>query len=121
MYPWDTTEENLQLHTFKTQWVKWDDDERRKFHGRWCYTVATSSLLLTKSPFRVEFSGLGGSHVLEEPFVADLFVKCMPSAPCYGPSLAYIDRKETNAMWATSIGRLPKLMSTTCYIKQRSP
>ena len=34
-----------------------------------------------------------------------LFVKCMPSAPCYGPSLAYVDRKETNSMWATSIGR----------------
>ena len=108
MYPWGTTEETLQLHTFKALWAKWDDDERRKFHGRWCYTVATSPLLLTehlKSPFRVEFSGLGGSHVLEEPFVADLFVKCMPSAPCYGPSLAYVDRKETNSMWATSIGR----------------
>ena len=108
MYPWGTTEETLQLHTFKAQWVKWDDDERRKFHGRWCYTVATSPLLLTehlKSPFRVEFSGLGGSHVLEEPFVADLFVKCMPSAPCYGPSLAYVDRKKMNSMWATSIGR----------------
>ena len=108
MYPWGTTEETLQLHTFKALWAKWDDDERRKFHGRWCYTVATSPLLLTehlKSPFRVEFSGLGGSHVLEEPFVADLFVKCMPSAPCYGPSLAYVDRKETDSMWATSIGR----------------
>ena len=108
MYPWGTTEETLQLHTFKALWAKWDDDERRKFHGRWCYTVATSPLLLTehlKSPFRVEFSGLGGSHVLEEPFVADLFVKCMPSAPCYRPSLAYVDRKETNSMWATSIGR----------------
>ena len=84
------------------------DDQKRSFHGRWCYTVATSSLLITeqlKSPIRVEFSGLGGSHVLEEPFVADLFVKCMPSAPCYGPSLAYVDRKETDTMWATSIGR----------------
>ena len=81
---------------------------KRTFHGRWCYTVATSSLLLTeqlKSPIRIEFSGLGGSHVLEDPFVADLFVKCMPSAPCYGPSLAYEDRKETDTMWATSIGR----------------
>ena len=26
-----------------------------------------------KKKIRVEFSGLGGSHVLEEPFVADLF------------------------------------------------
>ena len=84
------------------------DSEQRKLHGRWCYTVATSPLLVTehlKSPFRVEFSGLGGSHVLEEPFAADLFVKCTPSAPCYGPSLAYVDRKETDTMWATSIGR----------------
>ena len=108
MYPRGTTEEALQINTFKDEWAKWDDEERRQFHGRWRYTVATSPLLVTehlRSPFRVEFSGLGGSHVLEEPFVADLFVKCMPSAPCYGPSLAYVDRKETDTMWATSIGR----------------
>ena len=108
MYSWGTTEKDLQIHTFQEEWAKWDEDYRRKFHGRWCYTVATSPLLVTehlKSPFRVEFSELGGSHVLEEPFVADLFVKCMPSAPCYGPSLAYVDRKKTETMWATSIGR----------------
>ena len=107
-YPAGTVEAELQLHLFKDEWAGWDEDQKRTFHGRWCYTVATSSLLLTeqlRTPMRIEFSGLGGSHVLEEPFVADLFVKCMPSAPCYGPSLAYVDRKETDTMWATSIGR----------------
>ena len=37
--------------------------------------------------------------------MAELFVKCMRLAPCYGPSLAYVDRKETDTMWATSLGR----------------
>ena len=107
-YPAGTMEAELQLHLFKDEWARWNEDQKRTFHGRWCYTVATSLLLITeqlKSPIRIEFSGLGGSHVLEDPFVADLFVKCMPSAPCYGPSLAYVDRKETDTMWATSIGR----------------
>ena len=107
-YPAGTVEAELQLHLFKDEWASWDEDQKRTFHGRWCYTVATSTLLLTeqlRTPIRIEFSGLGGSHVLEEPFVADLFVKCMPSAPCYGPSLAYVDNKETDTMWATSIGR----------------
>ena len=107
-YPAGTVEAELQLHLFKDEWARWNEDQKRTFHGRWCYTVATSSLLITeqlKSPIRIEFSDLGGSHVLEDPFVADLFVKCMPSAPCYGPSLAYVDRKETDTMWATSIGR----------------
>ena len=66
MYPWGTTEVDLQIHSFKEVWATWDEDERRKFHGRWCYTVATSPLLVTehlKSPFRVE-----GSHVLEAFF-----------------------------------------------------
>ena len=107
-YPAGTVEAESQLHLFKDEWAGWNEDQKRTFHGRWCYTVATSSLLLTeqlRTPIRIEFSGLGGSHVLEEPFVADLFVKCMPSAPCYGRSLAYVDRKETDTMWATSIGR----------------
>ena len=59
---------DLQIHTFKALWAKWDNDERRKFYERWCYTVATSPLLITehlKLPFRVEFSGLEGSHVLK--------------------------------------------------------
>ena len=86
-------------------WANWDENERRKFHGHWCCTVATSPLLVTehlKSPFRVEFSELGGSHVLKEPFVANLFVKCMPSAPCYGPSLAYVRQEENGCLHAVN-------------------
>ena len=93
-YPWGTTEVDLQLSSFAEVWAKWDESERFMFHRRWCYTVATSPLLVTellKPPFHVEFSGLGGSHVLDAPYLADLFVKCMTSAPCYGPSLAYVD------------------------------
>ena len=85
---WGTTEVELQLSSFEAVWAKRDEAERFKFHGRWCYTVATSPLLVTerlRSPFHVEFSGLGGSHVLDAPYLADLFVKCMTSAPCYCP------------------------------------
>ena len=66
--PAGTVEAELQLHLFKDEWARWNEDQKRTFHGRWCYTVATSSLLITeqlKSPIRIEFSGLGGSHVLE--------------------------------------------------------
>ena len=62
-YPAGTVEAELQLHLFKDEWAGWDEDQKRTFHGRWCYTVATSSLLLTeqlRTPIRIEFSGLGG-------------------------------------------------------------
>ena len=122
-YPAGTVEAELQLHLFKDEWAGWDEDQKRTFHGRWCYTgtVATSSLLLTeqlRTPIRIEFSGLGGSHVLEEPFVADLFVKCMPSAPCYGPSLAYVDRKDTDQCGPRALGGQHKPMSITCCMRQ---
>ena len=79
-YPTGILEAEVQMHVFKHEWARWNDDQKQHFHGRWCYTVATSPLLITeqlKSPICVKFSGLGGLHVLEEPFVADLFVKCM--------------------------------------------
>ena len=50
----------------------------------------------------VEFSGLGGGHVLDN-FVSDLCIQCVPSAPCYGASLAHLDVYNQN----------PKLRSTS--------
>ena len=79
----------------------------------WIDTVVKSGILLGLGPRRqllIECSGLGGAPIFDS-ILGDLFLKCMPSAPVYGPSLAHLDvyaddRKQRHA---TSIGRTAQI------------
>ena len=57
----------------------------------------------------VEYSGLGGAPIFDS-IQGDLFLKCMPSAPVYGPTLAHLDVYEHDRKrHTTSIGRTAQI------------
>ena len=58
----------------------------------------------------IECSGLGGAPIFDS-IQDDLFLKCMPSAPVYGPTLAHLDLYEHDRKrrHTTSIGRTAQI------------
>ena len=58
----------------------------------------------------VDCSGLGGAPIFDS-IQGDLFLKCMPSAPVYGPSLAHLDvyADDRKHRRTTSIGRTAQI------------
>ena len=90
-------------------WNTWSGSDKDLFLQQWILQLYSERIFLgaRNSPdVHVEFSGLGGGQVLDN-FVSDLLVQCVPSAPCYGASLAHLDVYNENPLLrnTSSIGR----------------
>ena len=101
------------LDSIQSVWKEWDTTERNTFQLQWIATIVNSGILLGMGPQRgllVECSGLGGAPIFNS-IQGDLFLKCMPSAPVYGPTLAHLDVYENDRKrrHIASIGRTAQI------------
>ena len=102
----------VSLDSIQSVWQEWGFSDRSIFQLKWIDTIVRSGILLGLGPQRqllIECSGLGGAPIFDS-IQGDLFLKCMPSAPVYGPSLAHLDvyADDRTHRHTTSIGRMGK-------------
>ena len=101
------------LDSIQSVWQEWGFRDRNIFQLKWIDTVVKSGILFGLGPQRqllIECSGLGGAPIFDS-IQGDLFLKCMPSAPVYGPSLAHLDvyADDRKHRHTTSIGRTAQI------------
>ena len=101
------------MGSIQSVWQEWDTAQRSTFQLKWLDTIVRSGILLGLGPERsllVECSGLGGAPIFDA-IQGDLFLKCMPAAPVYGPSLAHLDiyDNDRKGRHTTSIGRTAQI------------
>ena len=94
-------------------WTSWSASDKDLFLQQWIFQLYHERVFLDArdSPdVHLEFSGLGGGQVLDN-FVSDLLDQCVPSAPCYGASLAHLDVYNQNPKLrnTSSIGRTAQI------------
>ena len=90
-------------------WTSWSASDKDLFLQQWIAQLYNEKVLLdarNAPDVHVEFSGLGGAHVLDN-FISGLCIQCVPSAPCFGASLAHLDVYNQNPKLRniSSIGR----------------
>ena len=94
-------------------WTSWSESDKDLFLQQWIFQLYQERVFLdvkTSPDVHLEFSGLGGGQVLDN-FVPDLLIQCVPSAPCYGASLAHLDVYNQNPKLrnTSSIGRTAQI------------
>ena len=94
-------------------WSSWSESDKDLFLQQWIFQLYQERVLLgarNAPDVKLEFSGLGGGQVLDN-FVPDILIQCVPSAPCYGASLAHLDVYNQNPKLrnTSSIGRTAQI------------
>ena len=94
-------------------WSSWSESDKDLFLQQWIFQLYQERVFLgarNAPDVKLEFSGLGGGQVLDN-FVPDILIQCVPSAPCYGASLAHLDVYNQNPKLrnTSSIGRTAQI------------